>query len=132
MVSALPGHVVPFVPHVCNLLRVDLSEQVEDTLVTTTAKSTYLVRARSFRVTRLDAGGDELTIFFTVTALEKLHAKHVLPGFTDRTAEEREIESLTTDITKVYWANQPRFLACLLFQDIHITYRGRTFDTVRR
>ncbi|KLO14297.1 t-SNARE, partial [Schizopora paradoxa] len=35
-----------------------------------------------------------------VAALEKLHAKHVLPGFTDRTAEEREIESLTTDITR--------------------------------
>jgi syntaxin 16 len=36
-----------------------------------------------------------------VTALEKLHAKHVLPGFTDRSLEEREIEAITTDITKV-------------------------------
>lgn len=39
--------------------------------------------------------------FVTVTALDKLHAKHVLPGFTDRSAEEREIEAATTDITKV-------------------------------
>ena len=36
-----------------------------------------------------------------VTTLEKLHAKHVLPGFADRSAEERDIESLTTDITRV-------------------------------
>ncbi|KAJ7901845.1 syntaxin-like t-SNARE protein TLG2 [Mycena olivaceomarginata] len=37
---------------------------------------------------------------FPVTTLEKLHAKHVLPGFTDRSSEEREIEGITTDITK--------------------------------
>lgn len=37
----------------------------------------------------------------TVGALDKLHAKHVLPGFTDRTAEEREIERQTQDITRV-------------------------------
>ena len=36
-----------------------------------------------------------------VSSLDKLHAKHVLPGFTDRTAEEREIERQTTEITKV-------------------------------
>ena len=36
-----------------------------------------------------------------VANLDKLHAKHVLPGFTDRTAEEREIERQTSDITKV-------------------------------
>ncbi|KAM5532569.1 hypothetical protein V8D89_013775 [Ganoderma adspersum] len=35
-----------------------------------------------------------------IAALDKLHAKHVLPGFSDRTAEEREIEACTTDITK--------------------------------
>ncbi|KAJ7579255.1 t-SNARE [Mycena floridula] len=35
-----------------------------------------------------------------MTALEKLHAKHVLPGFTDRSLEEQEIEAATTDITK--------------------------------
>jgi syntaxin 16 len=37
----------------------------------------------------------------TVTALEKLHAKHALPGFADRSAEEKEIEAATTAITKV-------------------------------
>ncbi|KAK0212668.1 t-SNARE [Desarmillaria ectypa] len=35
-----------------------------------------------------------------ITAVEKLHAKHVLPGFTDRSHEEQEIEAATTDITK--------------------------------
>ncbi|KAI0311963.1 t-SNARE [Amylostereum chailletii] len=35
-----------------------------------------------------------------IAALDKLHAKHVLPGFTDRSAEEREIELATSDITK--------------------------------
>jgi hypothetical protein len=38
---------------------------------------------------------------FPVAYLDKLHAKHVLPGFSDRSHEEREIEALTTDITKV-------------------------------
>ena len=38
-----------------------------------------------------------------VTALDKLHAKHVLPGFADRSAEEREIEAATTDVTKVHY-----------------------------
>jgi len=52
---------------------VDISDQVHDVLAGTHSK---------------------------ISALEKLHAKHVLPGFTDRTAEEREIESLTTDITR--------------------------------
>ncbi|KAK9898616.1 t-SNARE [Cystobasidium minutum MCA 4210] len=32
--------------------------------------------------------------------LDKLHSKHVLPGFSDKTAEEREIASLTSDITR--------------------------------
>ncbi|KAJ8497168.1 hypothetical protein ONZ51_g707 [Trametes cubensis] len=36
-----------------------------------------------------------------IAALDKLHAKHVLPGFSDRSAEEREIEAATTEITKV-------------------------------
>lgn len=33
--------------------------------------------------------------------MEKLHSKHALPGFTDRSAEEREIEAMTADITRV-------------------------------
>lgn len=36
-----------------------------------------------------------------VATLDRLHAKHVLPGFADRSAEEREIETATTDITRV-------------------------------
>jgi len=52
---------------------VDISDQVQDILADTQAK---------------------------IAALERLHAKHVLPGFTDRSLEEREIEAITTDITK--------------------------------
>ena len=32
--------------------------------------------------------------------LDKLHSKHILPGFADKTAEEREIAALTSDITR--------------------------------
>ncbi|KIR59465.1 syntaxin 16 [Cryptococcus bacillisporus CA1873] len=35
-----------------------------------------------------------------IAALDKLHTKHVLPGFTDRSSEEREIERQTIDITR--------------------------------
>ncbi|EJU04277.1 t-SNARE [Dacryopinax primogenitus] len=52
---------------------VDVSDQVEDTLRDTAKK---------------------------ITELDKLQAKHVLPGFVDRSAEEREIEALSTDITR--------------------------------
>ncbi|KAG1716625.1 hypothetical protein ID866_503 [Astraeus odoratus] len=52
---------------------VDLSEQVEEVLTGVQSK---------------------------LSALEKLHAKRALPGFADRTAEEREIEATTADITK--------------------------------
>lgn len=41
-----------------------------------------------------------LTASLIVTQLDKLHSKHVLPGFADKTAEEREIASLTSDITR--------------------------------
>lgn len=35
-----------------------------------------------------------------ISALDRLHAKHVLPGFSDRSHEEQEIEALTTDVTR--------------------------------
>ncbi|KAK4050681.1 t-SNARE affecting a late Golgi compartment protein 2 [Microbotryomycetes sp. JL201] len=38
--------------------------------------------------------------------LDKLHAKHVLPGFKDRSAEEREIEALANEITNDFRATQ--------------------------
>lgn len=41
------------------------------------------------------------SFFFPVAALDKLHAKHVLPGFADRSSEEREIEAATSDVTNV-------------------------------
>ncbi|OBZ67268.1 t-SNARE affecting a late Golgi compartment protein 2 [Grifola frondosa] len=37
-----------------------------------------------------------------IALLDRLHAKHVLPGFTDRSVEEREIEAATTEITKEF------------------------------
>lgn len=43
-----------------------------------------------------------------VHTLDKLHAKHVLPGFSDRSQEERDIEAFTTDITKV-WTSCSQF-----------------------
>lgn len=36
-----------------------------------------------------------------MATLERLCNKHVMPGFTDRSAEEREIERQTADITRV-------------------------------
>lgn len=38
--------------------------------------------------------------------LERMHAKHLLPGFVDRRAEERAIETLTQEITKVRSASR--------------------------
>ncbi|KAF9531654.1 t-SNARE [Crepidotus variabilis] len=52
---------------------VDISDQVEEVIANVQAK---------------------------IQTLDKLHAKHVLPGFADRSQEERDIESLTTGITK--------------------------------
>jgi len=48
-----------------------------------------------------------LLVNLIVTQLEKLHSKHLLPGFKDRSAEEREIENLATSITTVRF---PSFL----------------------
>lgn len=36
-----------------------------------------------------------------IITLDRLHSKHILPGFTDRTKEEREIEAMTREITSV-------------------------------
>ncbi|KAL7007800.1 t-SNARE affecting a late Golgi compartment protein 2 [Cystobasidiomycetes sp. EMM_F5] len=35
-----------------------------------------------------------------LTQLDKMHAKHILPGFADKSAEERDIASATADITR--------------------------------
>lgn len=45
--------------------------------------------------------GESLISSSAVSQLDKLHSKHLLPAFTDRTAEEREIHLLTTQITTV-------------------------------
>ncbi|OCH85808.1 t-SNARE [Obba rivulosa] len=71
LIGADPGHVAIDAPLPPKW--VDIAEQVEEIVAGTQAK---------------------------ITALDKLHAKHALPGFSDRSAEEREIEAATTDITK--------------------------------
>jgi syntaxin 16 len=89
--------------------RVDISEQVEDILAGTQVKG-MLISVIWALIRRL------LIVMFAVSSLEKLHAKHVLPGFTDRSAEEREIEMMTTDITRVRVATpyRPPFILILL------------------
>ncbi|KAL9932829.1 hypothetical protein V8E36_008084 [Tilletia maclaganii] len=37
-----------------------------------------------------------------ITQLDRLHSKHLLPSFSDRTAEENDIERLTQDITREF------------------------------
>ena len=46
---------------------------------------------------------DEILLNITrmSTKLDRLHARHVLPGFDDKSEEEGEIERLTNEITKV-------------------------------
>ncbi|KAM0746802.1 t-SNARE [Meredithblackwellia eburnea MCA 4105] len=41
-----------------------------------------------------------------IAHLDKLHAKHILPGFKDRSAEEREIENLASEITRDFRSTQ--------------------------
>jgi hypothetical protein len=114
--------------------RVDVSDQVQDILGGTHAKSAsarrhFFVSCRYFSSFTL-----KLFVYLpTVTALEKLHAKHALPGFTDRSAEEKEIEAATTDITKVchflsydYLVHFP-FISSYLFC---VTYFPTGFSTM--
>jgi syntaxin 16 len=70
------------------IVRVDISDEVEEILgrVGNKSRLTFALRHEAD---------------IPVAGLDKLHAKHVLPGFTDRTAEEREIERQTQDITRV-------------------------------
>lgn len=83
------------------IVRVDIADQVKEILAGIQTKSKFRL-PRSFGC---PIGGAVLPLLILpcclVAALDKLHAKHVLPGFSDRTAEEREIEACTTDITKV-------------------------------
>jgi syntaxin 16 len=48
--------------------------------------------------------------------LDKLHARHVLPGFDDKSEEEGEIERITSEITNVKiqikWTNNQQFHEC--------------------
>ena len=84
----------------------DYVEQVEEILSATQAKGASL-----FRRPKMSALRQLIAVFapwlnlvhpsFPVAALDKLHAKHVLPGFADRSSEEREIEVATSEVTKV-------------------------------
>ena len=87
-----------------NSTRVDYVDQVEDILAATQAIGARLLRRplMSASVDRcVSSMAEPCSFFFAVAALDKLHAKHVLPGFADRSSEEREIEVATSEITKV-------------------------------
>ncbi|KAF5370671.1 hypothetical protein D9758_001811 [Tetrapyrgos nigripes] len=71
---------------------VDISDQVHSILADTQAKGPVASIPFVLPVLHLT--------FLPVQALERLHAKHVLPGFSDRSSEEHEIEAATSDITK--------------------------------
>ena len=80
------------------IVRVDIADQGKDILAGVQTKGTF------HTFLRLPAQWFILTLLIPITpvaSLDKLHAKHALPGFSDRSAEEREIEAATTDITKV-------------------------------
>ena len=59
-----------------------------------------------------------------VVQLDKLTAKHVLPGFTDRSFEERQIEELTAEVTQV------RFLAHMNYK-IDLTLLKHKSSSIR-
>ena len=81
----------------------DISDRIEAVIADTQLKSTYNSRnvPRSFLSRVLCCAYSPLNPTRVVNALDKLHSKHALPGFTDRTAEEREIEAATAEITSV-------------------------------
>jgi len=108
--------------------RVDVSDHVQDILGGIHAKSESL-ESRHVRSFFVDT--ETFRVFSSVTALEKLHAKHALPGFTDRSAEEKEIEAATTDITKVcnflFVLSSVHLLTHLLF---HVSCFGTGFPAM--
>lgn len=83
---------------------VDWAERVDELVLAIKPKSAhpYGDRASTPGWLPLSQLLSRLTPFHpAVVQLDKLHAKHLLPGFKDRSAEEREIESLATSITTV-------------------------------
>jgi syntaxin 16 len=60
-----------------------------------------------------------------IAHLEKLHAKHVLPGFVDRSGEEREIEKETTEITREF-RRCSKLIAALSKQTQSLVQSGRS------
>lgn len=65
-----------------------------------------------------------------VATLDKMHAKHVLPGFKDRSAEERDIEALTMSITKVRLHLSPDPCSTSAQTDHNLAFR-RTFAKLK-
>lgn len=73
---------------------VDLSDQVDALVERVKPKSTS--SPRSYGLLFRHSTRPSL-----VSQLDKLHSKHLLPGFKDRSAEEREIQSVANSITNV-------------------------------
>ncbi|KAL8280143.1 hypothetical protein RQP46_007473 [Phenoliferia psychrophenolica] len=65
-----------------------------------------------------------------IAHLDKLHAKHILPGFKDRTAEEREIESLATEITRDFRTTQ-KFIRQIAEMSKSLLSSGRASEAKR-
>lgn len=81
---------------------VDIAEKVDAIVINIRPKSMYYLLL--LLVSRLQANSQSSgppSPYYIVAQLDKLHAKHVLPGFNDRSAEEREISAITGDITRV-------------------------------
>jgi hypothetical protein len=126
----LQRHAIRFSKHRQGSARVDITDEVNETMqrVRKKSKSSLLLDAAGLPP---DSGFTSLTVTLPtlptstvglasihlldrsvcltnltrlppVSVLEKLHAKHVLPGFNDRSREEREIEASTADITRVF------------------------------
>ncbi|CAE6517965.1 unnamed protein product [Rhizoctonia solani] len=77
----------------------DISDQVEVAIVDTRNKNTIQTLNSDTSRYLFNSATD---FRLKVLALDKLHAKHVLPGFKDRSEEEREIEQRTSEITREF------------------------------
>ncbi|ORX55541.1 t-SNARE [Hesseltinella vesiculosa] len=71
---------------------VDIVDEVDETLTSITSKTLTLISTTLI-----------LCKFWSVTKLDAMHRKHLLPGFDDRSSDEAAIERLTSDITDEFF-----------------------------
>lgn len=80
---------------------VDLADKVDDILSKVKPKSKLKKDFFQISSVKQEMVVDQFWVVFLVNQLDKLHSKHVLPGFNDRSLEEREINEMALDITRV-------------------------------